>query len=187
MKVFDVTVAKSFESLDNWRNEFLVQAAVGGPEHFPFVVLGNKVDQEDKRTVLPSTQHHTHPHTTHHTHTAFSQFVDVCVCGPRLQVSARSGNAWCREHGDVPFYETRCAVSPTFLCVATTPPSSFLLLTRDPPTVPRTPPTWTRPSSWRPSWPSLESPRSHRTFSLRVSCVVCVSCACRVCVARCAD
>ncbi|ELR14900.1 Rab7/RabGfamily small GTPase [Acanthamoeba castellanii str. Neff] len=69
--VFDVTVAKSFESLDNWRNEFLVQAAVGGPEHFPFVVLGNKVDQEDKRTV-----------------------------------SARSGNAWCREHGDVPFYET---------------------------------------------------------------------------------
>jgi hypothetical protein len=55
--VFDVTVAKSFESLDNWRNEFLVQAAVGGPEHFPFVVLGNKVDQEDKRVV------HAGPHT----------------------------------------------------------------------------------------------------------------------------
>ena len=82
MKVFDVTVAKSFESLDNWRNEFLVQAAVGGPEHFPFVVLGNKVDQEDKRTVLPSTLLNTHDttHDTRHT-TAFLRC--VCVCGPR--------------------------------------------------------------------------------------------------------
>eukprot|EP01090_Pellita_catalonica_P013254 TRINITY_DN3093_c0_g1_i3.p1 TRINITY_DN3093_c0_g1~~TRINITY_DN3093_c0_g1_i3.p1 ORF type:complete len:180 (+),score=36.17 TRINITY_DN3093_c0_g1_i3:205-744(+) len=49
--VYDVTVAKSFESLDNWRNEFLVQANISGPESFPFLVLGNKVDQEDKRMV----------------------------------------------------------------------------------------------------------------------------------------
>jgi len=49
--VYDVGAAKSFESLDTWKSEFLVQANVGGPEHYPFVVIGNKIDQEDKRVV----------------------------------------------------------------------------------------------------------------------------------------
>lgn len=69
--VFDVCAAKSFESLDNWRNEFLVQASISGPESFPFVVLGNKIDQEDKRAV-----------------------------------STKAGVTWCKEHGDLPFFET---------------------------------------------------------------------------------
>merc|ERR1712054_249038 len=41
--VFDVTSKKSFDALDTWRDEFLVQASPGDPEKFPFVVLGNKV------------------------------------------------------------------------------------------------------------------------------------------------
>ncbi|KAF5192204.1 Ras-related protein rab7 [Thalictrum thalictroides] len=42
--VYDVNVAKSFENLNNWREEFLIQASPSDPENFPFVVLGNKVD-----------------------------------------------------------------------------------------------------------------------------------------------
>merc|ERR1712070_962765 len=42
--VFDVNVAKTFENLDSWRDEFLIQACPRDPENFPFVVLGNKVD-----------------------------------------------------------------------------------------------------------------------------------------------
>lgn len=42
--VYDVNTAKTFENLDNWRDEFLVQACPQDPENFPFVVLGNKVD-----------------------------------------------------------------------------------------------------------------------------------------------
>nr|XP_043626227.1 ras-related protein Rab7-like [Erigeron canadensis] len=42
--VYDVNVMKSFESLSNWRDEFLIQASPSDPENFPFVVLGNKVD-----------------------------------------------------------------------------------------------------------------------------------------------
>ncbi|KAG8458578.1 hypothetical protein KFE25_006511 [Diacronema lutheri] len=42
--VFDVNVAKTFENLDSWREEFLLQAGPRDPEAFPFVVLGNKVD-----------------------------------------------------------------------------------------------------------------------------------------------
>eukprot|EP00245_Coleochaete_scutata_P017286 TRINITY_DN8412_c0_g1_i1.p1 TRINITY_DN8412_c0_g1~~TRINITY_DN8412_c0_g1_i1.p1 ORF type:complete len:206 (-),score=45.78 TRINITY_DN8412_c0_g1_i1:626-1243(-) len=42
--VYDVNVMKSFDNLDNWRDEFLIQSSPSDPETFPFVVLGNKVD-----------------------------------------------------------------------------------------------------------------------------------------------
>ena len=52
MLVYDVNSAKSFETLDSWRDEFLIQASPHDPENFPFVVLGNKIDvEEGKRQV----------------------------------------------------------------------------------------------------------------------------------------
>jgi GTPase SAR1 family protein len=51
--VYDVNSAKSFETLDSWRDEFLIQASPHDPENFPFVVLGNKIDVEEaKRQVF---------------------------------------------------------------------------------------------------------------------------------------
>ena len=38
---------QSFDNLDNWRDEFLIQASPTDPDNFPFVVLGNKVDHEN--------------------------------------------------------------------------------------------------------------------------------------------
>lgn len=35
--VYDVNNAKSFETLESWRDEFLVQASPMDPENFPFV------------------------------------------------------------------------------------------------------------------------------------------------------
>jgi Ras-related protein Rab-7A len=49
--VFDVNVAKTFENLDCWREEFLIQAGPRDPDNFPFVVLGNKIDLEGQRVV----------------------------------------------------------------------------------------------------------------------------------------
>ncbi|EER06563.1 Rab7, putative, partial [Perkinsus marinus ATCC 50983] len=34
--VYDITNPKSFESLDSWRDEFLIQASPKDPEEFPF-------------------------------------------------------------------------------------------------------------------------------------------------------
>ncbi|CAL9105843.1 hypothetical protein OPV22_025822 [Ensete ventricosum] len=42
--VYDVNVMKSFDNLNNWREEFLIQASPSDPENFPFIVLGNKID-----------------------------------------------------------------------------------------------------------------------------------------------
>jgi len=37
--------------LESWRDEFLVQASPRDPENFPFVLLGNKVDNEAARAI----------------------------------------------------------------------------------------------------------------------------------------
>ena len=45
--------AKSFDSLDNWRDEFLLQANPKDSSDFPFILIGNKVDvEESKRQVF---------------------------------------------------------------------------------------------------------------------------------------
>ena len=50
--VYDVTNANSFKTLDSWRDEFLIQASPRDPENFPFVVLGNKIDLENRQVHL---------------------------------------------------------------------------------------------------------------------------------------
>jgi len=52
--VYDITNQKSFESLDSWRDEFLMQGNPKDPENFPFIVLGNKCDKEGERKVAKS-------------------------------------------------------------------------------------------------------------------------------------
>ena len=52
MLVFDVNNSKSFDALDSWRDEFLIQASPRDPDNFPFVVLGNKIDVEDSKRVV---------------------------------------------------------------------------------------------------------------------------------------
>lgn len=47
MLVYDITNLKTFENLESWRDEFLIQAGPRDPENFPFVVLGNKSDLEN--------------------------------------------------------------------------------------------------------------------------------------------
>lgn len=51
LQVYDVTYPNSFKNLESWRDEFLVQASPRDPENFPFVLLGNKIDNEAARAV----------------------------------------------------------------------------------------------------------------------------------------
>ena len=49
--VYDVTNPHSFSNLENWKIEFLKQAAPKNPDAFPFIVLGNKADKESEKKV----------------------------------------------------------------------------------------------------------------------------------------
>ncbi|CAL1262544.1 unnamed protein product [Larinioides sclopetarius] len=46
--VYDVTAPNTFKSLDSWRDEFLIQAGPRDPDNFPFIVIGNKIDLENR-------------------------------------------------------------------------------------------------------------------------------------------
>ena len=50
--VYDVNNSKSFDTLDSWRDEFLIQASPMDPESFPFVVIGNKIDVEESKRMV---------------------------------------------------------------------------------------------------------------------------------------
>ena len=50
--VFDLTDPKTFETLEQWKTEFLNQLNPKDPDNFPFVILGNKCDKEGERKVL---------------------------------------------------------------------------------------------------------------------------------------
>ncbi|KAL4622592.1 ras-related protein Rab-7a-like isoform X1 [Arapaima gigas] len=49
--LFDVTSAASFSALSTWLQEFLLQADPPDPTNFPFVVVGNKTDLENREVV----------------------------------------------------------------------------------------------------------------------------------------
>jgi len=51
--MFDLTVSRTFDSLDSWQKEFLRQCEPPDLIHFPFVLLGNKVDLGGNRMVSP--------------------------------------------------------------------------------------------------------------------------------------
>ena len=53
--VYDVTAPTTFKSLDSWRDEFLIQASPRDPDRFPFVVLGNKVDLENRAVSIATS------------------------------------------------------------------------------------------------------------------------------------
>uniref|UniRef100_A0A7E4V248 Ras-related protein Rab-32 n=1 Tax=Panagrellus redivivus TaxID=6233 RepID=A0A7E4V248_PANRE len=49
--VLDLTRHKSLSNLENWQEEFLYRSDVNYDNDFPFVVLANKLDAENLRTV----------------------------------------------------------------------------------------------------------------------------------------
>uniref|UniRef100_F7DKB3 small monomeric GTPase n=2 Tax=Monodelphis domestica TaxID=13616 RepID=F7DKB3_MONDO len=67
---FSVDDSQSFQNLGNWKKEFIYYADVKEPESFPFVILGNKIDINER------------------------------------QVSTEEAQAWCRDNGNYPYFET---------------------------------------------------------------------------------
>lgn len=54
--VYDVTVPTTFKTLDSWRDEFLIQASPRDPENFPFILIGNKIDLENRAVTAKRAQ-----------------------------------------------------------------------------------------------------------------------------------
>eukprot|EP00486_Rosalina_sp_Unknown_P005190 CAMPEP_0201573614 /NCGR_PEP_ID=MMETSP0190_2-20130828/17573_1 /ASSEMBLY_ACC=CAM_ASM_000263 /TAXON_ID=37353 /ORGANISM="Rosalina sp." /LENGTH=218 /DNA_ID=CAMNT_0048000799 /DNA_START=79 /DNA_END=735 /DNA_ORIENTATION=- len=49
--VYDITDENSFKEIDQWRSKFVNQANIDNPRNYPFLLLGNKTDLDEKRKV----------------------------------------------------------------------------------------------------------------------------------------
>ncbi|XP_061344192.1 ras-related protein Rab7 isoform X3 [Gastrolobium bilobum] len=92
--VYDVNIHKTFDTLNNWHDDFLKQVClcttdVNDREAFPFVLLGNKVD---------------------------------VAGGKSRRVTEKKAREWCDSRGNIPYFETSAKegynVEEAFLCVA---------------------------------------------------------------------
>lgn len=123
--VFDVTAPNTFKTLDSWRDEFLIQASPRDPENFPFVVLGNKIDLENRQVCSNLNV----PDVLHHVSDA-SSFIKTGVGNlsyewlnetritrvlPDIfnltiffvfQVTTKRAQAWCQSKNNIPYFET---------------------------------------------------------------------------------
>lgn len=90
--MYDVNNAKSFDALDSWRDEFLLQASPRDPDVFPFVLVGNKVDMSEGQRQVRVPLHFDGP--------------DWANWVLHLQVSQKRAIAWCQDKGGIPYFET---------------------------------------------------------------------------------
>ncbi|KAL1887735.1 Rab GTPase ypt7 [Sporothrix stenoceras] len=93
--VFDVNNAKSFEAIEGWRDEFLVQASPRDPDNFPFVVLGNKIDVEESKRVVRTTLFYNDQGPRERTG----------LIAVYHQISTKRAMTFCQAH-DIPYFET---------------------------------------------------------------------------------
>jgi Ras-related protein Rab-7A len=49
--VYDITSLKSFEAIEGWKQEFIMQGGIKDADKFPFIIIGNKSDKESDRKV----------------------------------------------------------------------------------------------------------------------------------------
>ena len=49
--MYDITNKQSLNNIENWKEQFIQKSMVVQPDNFPFMVIGNKSDQEDSRVV----------------------------------------------------------------------------------------------------------------------------------------
>ncbi len=94
--VYDVTAPPTFKNLESWRDEFLIQASPRDPENFPFVVIGNKVDMADSRTVSPQKE----------ADYVIKMIQSYLLFLFLIQVTTKRAMQWCQEKNSVPYFET---------------------------------------------------------------------------------
>ncbi|VDQ03910.1 unnamed protein product [Trichobilharzia regenti] len=83
-------MTNTFKTLDSWRDEFLVQSSPRNPEKFPFIVIGNKCDLDNRAVIAPLLF-------------PFFMITVTSICF--IQISENRARQWCQANGNLPYFE----------------------------------------------------------------------------------
>ncbi|TPX37599.1 hypothetical protein SmJEL517_g00752 [Synchytrium microbalum] len=112
--VYDVTNPLSLSRLEMWIAEFIKQADIPEPSHFPFIIIGNKVDLETERIV-----------TRKHGRDMAKQLKAYCMAAPRGGGNSSLNNSIAARGG-----KTNVVVSETSLNLSNTTSKSKIKAAR---------------------------------------------------------
>ena len=101
MLVYDVNNSKSFEALDSWRDEFLIQASPRDPESFPFV-SGDLAFLS--RASCLAGKNDTLVRANCHVQVVIGNKIDVEE--NKRMISSKRAMTFCQSKGNIPYFET---------------------------------------------------------------------------------
>ncbi|KAJ5337884.1 hypothetical protein N7452_004612 [Penicillium brevicompactum] len=99
--VYDVNNSKSFEALDSWRDEFLIQASPRDPESFPFV-SGDRAFLS--RASCLAGKNDTLVRANCHVQVVIGNKIDVEE--NKRMISSKRAMTFCQSKGNIPYFET---------------------------------------------------------------------------------
>ncbi|XP_051865091.1 ras-related protein rab7-like [Pristis pectinata] len=101
--VYDVTSADSFRALEGWRQEFVLQGSPRDPDTFPFLVLGNKTDLDNREVSRKLAEDWCRTHKMEHFETSAKEarnVEEVFRSGVRATLNQLKGKDRYVEHPD---------------------------------------------------------------------------------------
>jgi Ras-related protein Rab-7A len=105
--VYDVNNSKSFDTLDSWRDEFLIQASPRDPESFPFVRI---MPSSRKFYVDSLSRSYLETRLTWKRISAWyakpSLFLSLHMLNKSFQISSKRAMTFCQSKGGIPYFET---------------------------------------------------------------------------------
>lgn len=100
MLVYDVNNSKSFEALDSWRDEFLIQASPRDPESFPFVSGA----PPSLFILCSGSRNDTRVHADDHSQVVIGNKIDVEE--NKRMIASKRAMTFCQSKGNIPYFET---------------------------------------------------------------------------------
>lgn len=106
MLVYDVNNGKSFEALDSWRDEFLIQASPRDPESFPFVSIPSFlfILVWDRQFPRSSGIRKRVFNANRSAQVVIGNKIDVEE--NKRMISSKRAMTFCQSKGNIPYFET---------------------------------------------------------------------------------
>eukprot|EP00488_Nonionellina_sp_1-RS-2012_P001084 TRINITY_DN1723_c0_g1_i1.p1 TRINITY_DN1723_c0_g1~~TRINITY_DN1723_c0_g1_i1.p1 ORF type:complete len:138 (-),score=33.01 TRINITY_DN1723_c0_g1_i1:195-608(-) len=95
--VYDITDSKSFEQIEEWKQKFINQAGIENPREYPFLLLGNKTDLQNRSV---STQQGQSYSTEHH----LSFYETSAMNGENIEEAIKKIASIASDQPTVPFF-----------------------------------------------------------------------------------